>query len=73
MTEMVFHREVYSDEAFRLACEDGYEELKQHTGPDYDQISQFEYFASRTNGAREFRSYGHKGTKMFIAVILDRS
>lgn len=73
MTEMVFHREISTEAEFYEACQDGYEELKQHTGPEYDELSQFEYFASRADGGKEFRSYAHKGTKMFVAVILDRS
>jgi hypothetical protein len=49
------------------------DELAELTQHKYDEISHFEYFATRTDGGKEYRAYAHEGLNLYVAVVIDRS
>lgn len=68
----VYKTTATTDQEWRERTTFGYEMLVEATNHDYDNISSFEYFATRTDGGKVFRAYAHKGTDMFVAEVIDR-
>lgn len=71
-SDTVYYSEAFQDDEFIGMKEEGLTELAEHTKHEYDYVSGYEYFATRTDGGKVFRAYAHKGPLIFVAEVVDR-
>lgn len=76
MATEVFNATVTGDELAET-MQRGYEALREATGPAYDDITTFEYFASELTvdrgRAEVYKAYGHRGLNVYVATVKEIS
>lgn len=49
----------------------GFAAVAEYLEHEYDEVSGYEYLATRTDGGAVFRAYFHKGPYIYVAELVD--
>jgi hypothetical protein len=68
---VIYQAAARQDDEFNGMKEEGLTALAEYLEHEYDEVSGYEYFATRTDGGKVFRAYAHKGPYVYVAEVVD--